>query len=365
MRCLQRRSAGRLAVAGMIGLALTATSGLHAQTGLSGRLITDGELWSTDSGSRLLTRDDGHPAPLFRVQLFAAAQLGDHWSFHSLTELETGKATSDGKTHVDFDQVELRYVDSPALIVGVGRFIHPVGAFGARRFSTVNPLIGEPDAYPEAYPWGARVEGDLANFDYRVAAVTLPVSHPGYVPDPGARLRPAVGAGYSLGPALHLGVSATIGSYLHSSLQDSVPAGKRWSDYAQRILAFDARFSSGYFESHAELALSGYDVPTRSNPVNGLSYFLEGKYTWSPRFFTALRLEENRYAFVRAAGIGVWFARDVQMLNGEVAAGYRFSPALLVKISYRRDRWPPDLAAVLPNGHGLAIQLSYQAALQP
>jgi len=365
MRCPLRPDARVAAFAGAVALALVSASGLRAQTGLSGRVITDGEVWSTDSGSRLLARDDGHVAPLFRMQLFAAAQLGDHWSLHSLTELETGKATDDGKTHVDFDQAELRYVGSPALIVGVGRFIHPVGAFGARRFSTVNPLIGEPDAYPDAYPWGARVEGDLGNFDYRVAAVTLPVSHPGYVPDPGARLRPAAGAGYSFGPALHVGLSATIGSYLHRSLQDSVPLGKRWSDYDQRMLAFDARFSSGYFESHAELALSGYDVPTRSSPVNGLSYFVEGKYTWSPRFFTALRLEENTYAFVRAAGVGVWVARDVQMLNGEVGAGYRFSPALLAKVSYRRDRWPPDLAAVLPDGHGLALQLSYQAALQP
>lgn len=365
MWCPQPHRAACPAVAGALALVLAGATALHAQTGLGGRLITDGELWSTDSGSRLLTRDDGHLAPLFRVQLFAAGQLGDHWSLHSLTEFETGKATDDGETHVDFDQVELRYVGSPELIVGVGRFIHPVGAFGARRFSTVNPLIGEPDAYPDAYPWGARVEGDLGSFDYRVAAVTLPVSHPGYIPAPGARLRPAAGAGYSFGPALHLGVSATIGSYLHSSLQDSVPAGKRWSDYAQRILAFDARFASGYFESHAELALSGYDVPTRASSVDGLSYFLEGKYTWSPRFFTALRLEENTYAFIRAVGVGVWVARDVQMLNGEVGAGYRFSPALLMKVSYRRDRWPPDLAVVLPNGHGLALQLSYQAALQP
>lgn len=363
MRSPRRRSAGRLAVAAT--LALAAPTGLSAQSGLGGRLITDAELWSTDSGSRLLTRDDGHVAPLLRVQLFAAAQLGDHWSLRSLTEFETGKATEDGDTHVDFDQVELRYVGSPALLVGVGRFIHPVGAFGARRFSTVNPLIGEPDAYPEVYPWGARVEGDIASFDYRVAAVTLPVSHAGYVPVPGHRLRPAVGAGYSFGPALHLGVSATIGSYLNRSLQESLPAGKRWSDYAERMLAFDARFASGYFESHAELALSGYDVPTRATSVNGLSYYLEGKYTWSPRFFTALRLEENTYAFIRPAGGGVWIARDVQMLNGEAGAGYRFSPALLVKVSYRRDRWPPDLAAVLPDGHGLALQVSYQAALQP
>ena len=99
--------------------------------------------------------------------------------------------------------------------------------------------------------------------------------------------------------------------------------------------------------------------------MNGLSYYLEGKYTWSPRIFTALRLEENNYAFIQPVGRGAWFTRSVQMLNGEVGAGYRFSTDFLLKTSYRRDRWPPDLAAFLPNGHAFAVQLSYQAALEP
>jgi hypothetical protein len=338
---------------------------LSAQVGVGGRVIADAELWTTDSASRLLARDSGRFAPLLRLQLFATGQLSTHWELHALGELETGKATDDGHTDVSVEQIDLRYIRSPALIVAGGRFIHPVGTFGGRRFSTVNPLIGEPDAYPDIYPWGARVEGTVSQFDYRLALVTLPVSHPGYVPDPDARLRTAIGAGYSPMEGTRIGISATAGSYLNRSLQDSLPAGKTWTDYRQRLLAVDLRFSHGYFESHAELALSGYDAPTRTASVNGLSYYLEGKYTWSPRIFTALRLEANNYAFVQPVGGGAWFARSVQMLNGEVGAGYRFSADVLLKASYRRDRWPPDLAAFLPNGHALAVQLSYQAALEP
>ena len=41
------------------------------------------------------------------------------------------------------------------------------------------------------------------------------------------------------------------------------------------------------------------------------------------------------------------------------------SLAALLKASYRRDRWPPDLAAFLPNGYAAAMQVSYQLDLQP
>ncbi len=49
-----------------------------------------------------------------------------------------------------------------------------VGTFAARRFSTRNPLIGEPDGYPIEYPVGVELSGSGARFDYRVARGLAP-----------------------------------------------------------------------------------------------------------------------------------------------------------------------------------------------
>ena len=48
----------------------------------------------------------------------------------------------------------------------------PVGAFGRRRLSPSNPLIGAPDLYPTAYPWGVTVSGGVGHFDYALGAVS-------------------------------------------------------------------------------------------------------------------------------------------------------------------------------------------------
>jgi hypothetical protein len=334
------------------------------QRGLALQAIADGELWATDSGSRLLTRNDGHPAALFRLQVLAGAQLSSHVQLFALTELETGPARAGEETEVTVDQLTLRYVASPAIVLEGGRLYHPVGAFAARRLSVSNPLIGLPDGYPVVYPWGAQVQGTLSRFDYRVALVTLPISHTGYLPHADARLRPAIGAGFSPVAGVHIGLSATAGTYLSRAVQDSLPPGAAWTDFRQRVLAFDARVSRGYFESHAELSLSGYDAPAHTASTNGLSYYVEGKYTWSPRLFTALRFEVNNYAFIRPSGGASWTARSVQMVNGEAGVGYRVSAALSLKASYRRDHWPPDARAFLPNGYAAALQVSYQRGFQ-
>jgi hypothetical protein len=335
------------------------------QYGAGARLLADAELWETSAGSALLARNEGRVAPLFRLQLFAEIRLPARLQILALGEVETGAATNEDGINGTVDLLVLRHMVSRAFVIEGGRFAHPAGAFAPRRFSNVNPLIGTPDGYPVVYPWGGQIQGVVSSFDYRVGLVSLPTSHAGYVPTPGPRMRPAGGIGFSPGPGMRFGVSATTGPYLRRELQGSLPPGSDWKDFKARVLAFDAQVALGYFESHAELAVSGYDAPTATESVNGLTFYLEGKYTWTPRFFTALRLEYNDYPFIRPAGGGAWVARTTRMLNGEVGAGYRFSPSLLVKASYRRDRWPPDLAAFLPNGYAAALQVSYQLDVQP
>jgi hypothetical protein len=159
---------------------------------------------------------------------------------------------------------------------------------------------------------------------------------------------------------MRFGASYTRGPYLNRDLAAGLLAGAGWKNYEHQMLAFDARFSRGYLELHGELGLSDYDVPNRSEPIAGIAYYTEAKYTWSPRLFTAARLERNDYPFIRPQGDTAWTARAVNFYNAEIGAGYRLGPNTTLKASYRRDRWHVEESrkAFFPNGYAFALQLS-------
>lgn len=350
--------AARMLSGSLIALCLAAVPG-SAQSWLRVEGVADGEAWATDDGSRLLARNDGRPSVLGRLQLWAIAELRPDLAVLALGELEGGNALEEGH-EVGIEQLVLRYARSRSLVIDVGQLVSPVGAFGSRRFSTINPLIGSPDGYPVTYPWGFQIAGAFRQLDYRAALVNLPVTHEGYVPEPSATLRPAIGAGITPTTGLRFGVSYTRGPYLNRHLGTALLAGEDWKDYRQQVIAFDSRFSRGYLELHGELGLSDYEVPGLGDPVGGIAYYAEAKYTWSPRLFTAARLERNDYPFIRPQGDNTWMAQGVNFYNFEVGAGYRLSPGTTVKVSYRRDRWLVDEAqkSYLPDGYAFAMQLS-------
>jgi hypothetical protein len=338
----------------------------RGQDWLLAQTIVDGEMWATDSGSRMLSVNDGHPAPAGRAQLFLGAAAGPvQLLFMGEVEHEAG-AEEDEEFEFDYDLLTLRFVASPLAVIDVGRFPTPIGAFANRRFSTINPLIGMPDMYSVTYPWGVELSGTAARIDYRAAIVNLPATREGYTPDPSPRLRPALGAGFTPVPELRIGGSATWGSYLNDTLTAVIPAGSSWTDYAQRILAFDTRFSRGYFELHGELAFSRYDVPTKTATADGTAYYLEAKQTWTPRFFTAVRGERNDYPFIRPVSATNWIARNAVAYNAELGVGFRATREILLKASYRGVWYDvdPSVSATFPDGYALAVQFSYNADIK-
>ncbi len=302
--------------------------------------IVDGEAWSTSKTSNLLTRNGGQPAGLARLQLWGAIEPFSHWVIYAQGEAEVGQARSETETHdIYSDQFGIRYAANPRLVVDAGRLVPLIGTFSSRRFSTRNPLIGMPDGYSLQYPLGVQVSGETRRFDYRAAMVSLPANHLEYVPRPTARLRPAIGGGITPFVGTRLGASFTAGPFLNRALTSTQLGGQSWHDYEQRVMAFDASFSRGYLETHAEYARASYEVPRRASPLAGVTYYGEAKYTLSPRFFVAGRAERNRYPFIRLTAAGNWIANVTDFVDGEVGGGYRFSASSLLKVSLRADRW--------------------------
>src|SRR5205823_762873 len=118
-----------------------------------------------------------------------------------------------------------------------------------------------PDAYSPVYPVGALVSGEVGRMDYKVAAVSLPLTHRDYVPRPGSVLRPVVGVGYTPFVGLRLGVTATDGPYLNSDFTTAQTASESWRAYHQKLGAADLEYGVGHLDVRAEYAYATYRVP--------------------------------------------------------------------------------------------------------
>ena len=342
-------------------LLAAAPRAVTAQNGLLLQGIIDGEVWSTDTTSNLLTRNRGRPATLARVQLWGAYEPFTNWVLYAQGEGEFGNGRHGSEDNeVYSNQFGLRFAPSQKFVVDAGRLTPIIGTFSSRRFSTRNPLIGIPDGYSLQYPLGVEISGEARYVDYRVGMVSLPAEHLNYVPKTTERLRPAIGAGITPFVGARLGASFTMGPYLNRSLTSTQLGGRAWTEFDQRVIAFDATFSRGYLETHAEYSQGRYEVPSRAKPLTGMTYYGEAKYTFTPRFFVAARAERNHYPFIRPTSGANWIGNLTDFVDGEVGGGYRVTASSILKVSVRGDRWwvRPSAAFAGRGGRAIAMQWS-------
>lgn len=322
--------------------------------------IADGEFWSTDTMSTLLRRNDGTPGVMGRLQLWGAIEPARGLVFYAYGLGERGAACPTPET--ELEQAGVRYTASRALVIDAGKITSLIGEFSNRRFSTRNPLIGEPDAYPVQYPIGVQLAGVVRAVDYALAVVNLPFYHSGYTPEPSEAWRPVMRVGVTPFIGTRIGMSYTEGPYLRDDYTAAALQQQDWKRYRQRVGAVDVSASVGYLELNGEAGFSRYEVPSHADPVEGYAYYGEAKYTVTPRFFVAARLERNDYPFIdHFAGPNVWVATRTDFHNEEFGFGYRLTASRLLKASYRTDKWhvnPSNAAFVRPGGRALAVQLS-------
>jgi len=342
--------------------ALSVRASASAQGGVLVQGIADVEGWSTDTKSSLLTRNDGHPGTVARLQMWSAVEPWRGIFLFVQGQVEDGDARAFGEHYSEaaLTQAGIRVARDRRFVVNVGKMFHPVGAFAPRVFSTRNPLIGVPDSYSPVYPVGAMVSGDVGRLDYKVGAVSLPLTHRDYVPTADAAVHPAAGLGYTPFPGLRVGATATTGPYLNGELSSGQTAGRSWKSFHQHQIAADIEYGVGHLDVRGEYDYASYEVPITGSII-GRAGYLEGRYTVAPRLFVAARGEVNHYPFIRLVAPGAWIARRTDFSDGETGLGVRVTTSTLIKASYRWDKWnvtPANQAFVRPGGHAIAIQLS-------
>jgi hypothetical protein len=327
----------------------------RAQGGFLFQGVGDLELWKTDSASSLLARGGGRPSALLRGDVWMAIEPLANLVLFNETSAETGSARDEPGREIYAKQYGVRFSPSDAFQIEGGKIRQIVGAFSSRQLSFRNPLIAQPDGYTTSYPHGVRIDGSAGMVDYRAGVVTLPLFRPGYTPEPSAALRPAVGIGVTPVMGARVGLTGEIGPYLNRNFSASELRGENWKHYKQRVVALDAQLSRGYFEANVEAAYSNYDVPGRGTPIDGISFYVEPKYTFTPRFFLAARVERNDYPFISPVTPTFWVANRVIVSDAEVGSGYRATASTLLKLSLRMDHWTPNSNPQAPHDNGYAL----------
>jgi hypothetical protein len=179
-----------------------------------------------------------------------------------------------------------------------------------------------------------------------------------WVPESSAAPRPAIAAGLTPVVGTRIGVFGTMGPYLGEDSEDFLASDESWKDFDQTVYGLDLRFSRGYFELNGELAWSFYDVPAGLGEVNGVGWFIEPKFTFTPRIFAALRYEWSDWPYIEFEDPAnpAWYAGTAKKAYLETALGYRVANGLIVKAAYRQDH---TYGEDLPPGRTIAVQFSY------
>jgi hypothetical protein len=340
-------------------LVLSAPLPARAQGGILFQGVLDAEVWKTDSLSSLLARNGGRPGAMGRIGLWAAAEPWRDVVMFGQLSAETGPGRHEEGSELYVTQYGTRWSPSDAFTLEAGKMTHVVGTFSSRWLSFRNPLVGMPDGYSLVYPFGVKVSGFASMFDWRAAVLSKPLTHEDYTVEPSHAPRPAVGVGITPFTGVRLGASATVGPYLNHELASTLLAGRSWRSYEQRLVAADLQLSRGYFEAFAEVARGSYDVPG-GEPLSGITWYAEGKYTFTPRLYAAARVERNDYPYIMPFDADSWIADKSDFTDVEAGVGFRLAASTLLKLSVRADHWVPNPNPFAPqtSGRAVAMQLS-------
>ncbi len=323
--------------------------------------LVDAEVWDTDFESGFMTRAEGDPAPLGRLRLWAAGSFTDRLQGFALGRLEGGRASEAGETQVELEQAYLRYSFAAPrrLVLQAGKLSLPYGNFARRYFSSDNPLIGNPLSYYLSYPLGIQVNGAVARFDYMMAVLDGPLTRQTYLKDPRSSPRPALAAGVTPVTGFRLGAYFTRGAYLSPDARTWLLPGKNLEDFKEKVVGGDLEYGRGHFELNGELTQTRLEVPA-AGIARGRIWYLEPKYTFSPRWYAALRWEQGNAPDAHWIWGTRWAALKARVHDLETGVGFRINPRFLVKASHRVELGRDDPGGGGPNGHAVALEFSYR-----
>ncbi|WP_414661320.1 hypothetical protein [Horticoccus sp. 23ND18S-11] len=317
-----------------------------------------------------------------RLSVFVDAQFGQRLYAFVQVRADRGFDPGHRPSEVRLDEYALRYTPwkNGVFNVQAGRFATVVGNWTNRHLGWSNPLISAPLPYDyltgiwdtdavrsslELLQWSHVEPGLSRGATAREKSLRVPILWgPSYVPgvavsgDVG-RLRYAAEVkfgslssrpeawghpreqrhhptfsgriGYRPNPTWDIGVSASGGSYLREFAARSVPAGYGRGDYRQLVIAQDIAFAWHHLQVWTEIFATRFEVP-RVGDADTVAYYAEAKYKFTPRWFGAVRWNQQLFASIPDRGARTKWGHDVWRID--LAPGFRLTPHVQAKVQY-------------------------------
>jgi hypothetical protein len=186
------------------------------------------------------------------------------------------------------------------------------------------------------YATGASVAGRIGKFEYAAEIKNSgPSSRPESwtVEDVGFE-HPTVAGRLGYRPDLrwNFGLSGSAGSYFRPEAANTLPPGTNIGDYRQFLIGQDFRFEWHLLQVWAEVYESRFEVPLAGN-ADTFAYYIETKYKFTPRFFGALRWNQQFFSEIsNGTGPSVAWGDDISRIDA--ALGFRFTAHTQFKLQY-------------------------------
>ncbi|HEY7286625.1 MAG TPA: hypothetical protein VH497_14360 [Vicinamibacterales bacterium] len=342
---------------------------------------------------------------MLRLNVTAAVRANDHLALLGDLQTENFDGVQPYALYVRIKPWTTHDVDIQA-----GRIPPTFGAFSRRAYVSDNPLIGYPLSYqylsslrPDSLPatadellqkksfgwlvrysigsagldhgvpvvtalrWDTGVQVHASVFEHRTLSMTASVtsgtlSNPLFHDDNGGK-QVAGRLEWRPTPGLTVGTSASHGDFVSTAAATAALAVGRqegMSSFAQTAWGVDAEYSRNYLLIRTEIIGSAWripfaDEPTRRDPLDALTGFVEGRYKIKPGLYAAARFDHLGFGTITGATLsGPW---DAPVNRIEVGAGYSLFRNLLLKGSYQHDT--RDGGRLAPTANLVATQVVF------
>jgi hypothetical protein len=314
------------------------------------------------------TRQEDGPEGIWRISLFLDGGFQNWLTYEIEGRVDQGHPAETGDpVGARFEQYWIRGTlpESTLLNLQLGKFSAPLGNFIPRNSARKNPLTTDPliydqvttfmkktdtaatilgrrdkpavkdwrvPLYRELYGVGGMVFGTWKDLTYSFAVMNIAPAtwvfqwplHSGDFRDPNYYVH----LSYAVDASLTAGASFSRGPY---DRQDAagIPPGKDTGDFPQTVAGVDLKYAIGSVELFAEAYWTQFQAPLVDN-LELWSWYVEGKYTFLPGLFGAVRLAQMIYGSIDDAA-GVSHQWDRNLWRVEFGGGYFFTRNFFTK----------------------------------
>ncbi len=205
--------------------------------------------------------------------------------------------------------------------------------------------------YEACWNEGFEIFGDFSSFEYKAAVTDGSLSNPTSRSNDGFQYMAQINFKYE--PGLRVGVGYGYTSYLNDNAADYVQVEDTYGygtadikdeDYKSQIINAVFEYSANYFEVLSEFVNIWYHSGYDKKKIGLNSYYIEGKYKFSPRIYGAKSFDQVMFEEIELPN-GSKETWDYNISRIEAGFGYKITRKSILKGILQLSKFENDIKA--------------------